>query len=623
MAARLVKIAAFLAAFHLSSFTNATDEPKKITYPVFPNVSFLFHDSYDPFHWRLTKPDFLQLPKSQDHPNVTQPVVMFYMRRTAEDSPSDTPPSLATPTFYSTNCTHCQVWASYSFTGGMTWEEPFVFLGLTTEPVMGWWARSGPRVCLQQVDGVSALHFAIGKTTSDHLALLHFSTNGSLPEDGRSVARDIFAAPEVVRSTDDASIAHTPIVVNNGKRILFPTHYAARPNKAPPFGIGNVTVYYSDDFGVTWLQASPELVVLSPNGGDGANEPAVIELLNGTIWMLIRDSVPVLYESYSTDFGATWSTPQSTRFASYSSPAHLIRLKAKKPGILLVWNNGLIGENGKYGRARQVIHGAVSYDEGDTWHGFRELYRDPHMGEEYLYGDHGSAYPTGKEMDNGNVVISTGQGAYRQTVFVFNPDWLLETEQYTMLNDVKVFNDTSNYFGNYFTAVGVSFIIDPTNTSCSRDLRVIRFDARAGKNSVAEYNFPGFKRGRLIFTVYPVSENFSAAVKLMDFFAPPSNPVSDKLATFAFDISTVCNGSERDSQSSSSCVVVGAKTWHMIELDWDVNSEVCRVIVDVDPDSQVKLPLISRTFAMQPSYLRVKASSGLMYLRAVDAKAAS
>ena len=58
----------------------------------------------------------------------------------------------------------------------------------------------------------------------------------------------------------------------------------------------------------------------------------------------------------------------------------------------------------------QVIHGAVSYDEGSTWHGFRELYRDPYMDVPYEYGhDSGTAYATGKEMENGNVVASAGQ----------------------------------------------------------------------------------------------------------------------------------------------------------------------------------------------------------------------
>ena len=51
----------------------------------------------------------------------------------------------------------------------------------------------------------------------------------------------------------------------------------------------------------------------------------------------------------------------------------------------------------------------MSYDEGKTWSGFRELYRDPHMAEPYIYGDHGSAYPEGEELVNGTIILSTGQ----------------------------------------------------------------------------------------------------------------------------------------------------------------------------------------------------------------------
>ena len=313
-----------------------------ITYPVFPDVSFVFRDDYDPFGWRLTKPDFLQLPKS--HPNDSPPVLMFYMRRSGSMD-SDTPP------FYSTDCKHCQVWVAYSYNYGMTWDKAFPFLALPAylDPTLGWWARAGPRVSLQQFDGVSSLHFGIGKVADANLALFHFSTNGSFPDGRDPRSRDVFPPAELVMPRKVASVPHTyvislggwsqffrnsvysafrPIVVNNGSRLLFPIHYVAR-SKTPPYGLCNVIVFYSDDFGITWSEATPELVVPSPHGGDGANEPAVIELLNGTLWMLIRANQPVLYESYSHDHGSTWSVPSPTRFASYDSPAHLIRLRAR------------------------------------------------------------------------------------------------------------------------------------------------------------------------------------------------------------------------------------------------------------------------------------------------------
>ena len=174
-----------------------------ISHPVFPDVSFVFRDDYDPFGWRLTKPDFLQLPKS--HPNDSPPVLMFYMRR-SNSIDYDTPP------FYSTDCKHCQVWVAYSYNYGMTWETAFPFLGLPTaylDPTLGWWARAGPRVSLQQFDGVSSLHFGMEKVVDVKHALFHFSTNGSFLDGRDPRSRDVFPPPQIVMPREVASVPHT------------------------------------------------------------------------------------------------------------------------------------------------------------------------------------------------------------------------------------------------------------------------------------------------------------------------------------------------------------------------------------------------------------------------------
>ena len=69
-----------------------------------------------------------------------------------------------------------------------------------------------------------------------------------------------------------------PIAVDGGKRVVVASHKVVRGGDSK-FGISNVTVLYSDDSGSTWQSAEPELVVPSPNGGTGACEPTVIELM--------------------------------------------------------------------------------------------------------------------------------------------------------------------------------------------------------------------------------------------------------------------------------------------------------------------------------------------------------
>src|SRR5689334_14169154 len=64
----------------------------------------------------------------------------------------------------------------------------------------------------------------------------------------------------------------------------------------------------------------------------GADEPAIIQLKDGRVWMLIRTQRGRFYESYSND-GAYWLPALPTKLFSSDSPAGLIRLK--DGGILL------------------------------------------------------------------------------------------------------------------------------------------------------------------------------------------------------------------------------------------------------------------------------------------------
>ena len=216
------------------------------------------------------------------------------------------------------------------------------------------------------------------------------------------------------------------------------------------------------------------------------------------------------------------------------------------------------------------------------------------------------------------VIPSPLKGPFRQTVFVFDPRWLTETEQRTSIDDVAVVNDTTNYDGNYFTSYGVEGvkrILDPTNTSCSRNLSVIRFDARGLADSLVYptvvYNFPGLKRGQLILTFYPASKDFVASIKIADFFSPPTVYFEDELASFAFETFSGCD--EADDQGPC----LSAQEWHIVQLDWDTDVGICNVTFDGISEHHLELPMFSRTFVMQPSYLRLRVSAGFMYLREI------
>ena len=114
------------------------------------------------------------------------------------------------------------------------------------------------------------------------------------------------------------------------------------------------SVMRSMDSGNTWSVGGEVRV----SGGIGADEPAVVELSNGDLYMLVRTSTGRLYQSWSSDKGTTWSEPTPSSLASPSAPAALYRLSWEPSKILVVWNNGAV---------RFPLAVAISYDDCRTW----------------------------------------------------------------------------------------------------------------------------------------------------------------------------------------------------------------------------------------------------------------
>ncbi|MBL9200597.1 MAG: exo-alpha-sialidase [Opitutaceae bacterium] len=200
------------------------------------------------------------------------------------------------------------------------------------------------------------------------------------------------------------------------------------PKSGPDLGWHSTFVYFSDDAGATWRE-SPDQLSLPLNGPNatryGAIEPALLELRDGRLWMLVRDRGGRLWQSYSADGGARWPALERSPFISSDSPAALLRLRDGK--ILLLtnacqnWTNPRSYAMG----GREVLHAALSGDEGRTWRGFREILHEP-LAE--TRGDRGTAYASAVENSAGKIVVVSGQGEGKRAILAFDPRWLEETE---------------------------------------------------------------------------------------------------------------------------------------------------------------------------------------------------
>ena len=97
----------------------------------------------------------------------------------------------------------------------------------------------------------------------------------------------------------------------------------------------------------------------------GTDEPAIVELDDGSIYMLMRTGSPYLYEAHSVDEGKTWTQVGPSPLRGTNAPAALCRFRVgERRGIMAVWDNG---------RTRYPLCAAASFDGGETWSRPRDI----------------------------------------------------------------------------------------------------------------------------------------------------------------------------------------------------------------------------------------------------------
>jgi hypothetical protein len=324
-------------------------------------------------------------------------------------------------------------------------------------------------------------------------------------------------------------------------------------------GAYSVSSVYSDDDGETWMQSANELVVQTPDLGTyGADEPVVLELKDGRVWMLMRTQRGRFYESFSSDGGATWSASQPSKLISSDSPAGLARLK---DGNILLFSNACLRYPYAYG-ARNVLHVAISEDEGKTWRGFREVTRDPLRNDPpSSHNDYGLAYTFPTVLTDGRILFSNWVESGRQRTFRrFDPKWIYETRQATDLS--KGMDDWS-----IFGSKGVTL---QTDAGGAKVLEIRKEDK--DWPAAAVWNFPIGSKGTLKLQM-KVQPGFGGArLGLTDHFSVPWD-LEDQFYN-VFDLVIGPDGE----------IVRGTKlspgAWHDVVLDWDTSARHCRITID-------------------------------------------
>jgi len=392
--------------------------------------------------------------------------------------------------FSRTSAESAEVRERRSTDAGVTWTEEETLL--TLDPKTGGWSL--PEALVDR-DGALHLFFLNDEGTGVVLNKPGYRGERKLciwhakSPDGRT------GWTEPKRVWDGYTGALNSVIQMSSGRILLPfscmteRRWSDRGEGLDAFtfrGQFDSTLVYSDDAGDTWTLSPSKLKVPTPDivSAYGAVEPVVVQLAGGRVWMLVRTQQGRFYESFSDD-GAEWTPARPSAIESSDSPAGLVRVPDGR--LVLLWNNC---QRYPYAHGgRQVLHAAVSSDEGRTWLGGREIARDRLRDQPPpSSGDHGTAYPFPVALQDGRVLFATGQGeAERVACMVLEPDWLLETRQ------TETFEDGMEDWSAFGTR-GVGVVADPTNSQ-PKVLSLQKTDR--DWPACAVWNFPAGARGTL------------------------------------------------------------------------------------------------------------------------------
>ncbi|MEO5996460.1 MAG: sialidase family protein [Chitinophagaceae bacterium] len=245
----------------------------------------------------------------------------------------------------------------YSGDGGKTWTADDVKI-VDREGTMNVMSVS----LLRLQTGEIALFYLKKNSVTDCIPMVRFSTDETKS----------WTAPQPC-ITDKAGYFvlnnNRVIQLKNGRLLMAVNLYQLAAGSS--LNKGSLWSYYSDDNGRTW-KSGMEV----PNPAKFlTQEPGIVELKDGNIFMLIRSNAGVQCMSYSKDKGESWTAVERSNIKSPVSPASIERIPATGD-LLLVWNNNG-GKDSAIKGKRTPLTVAISKDEGRTWDKIKNVEEDP------------------------------------------------------------------------------------------------------------------------------------------------------------------------------------------------------------------------------------------------------
>ena len=343
-------------------------------------------------------------------------------------------------------------------------------------------------------------------------------------------------------------ILRTPIWVNDNKRVLIPGHG------------GGCYTWYSDDNDATWQKSNTINSPAHQAGGvhqgtrwnHGMVEAAIVELNNKKLWLIARTAQDQHYQSFSDDFGKTWSPAEPSRFWGTITMPTIHRLKDGR--LLFLWSNTTplpeVKRDKPFGGEdvftnRDTIHAAISGDDGKTWSGFREIILDEHRNNaDYAVtkgsNDRGKHQSEIVQLDDNRVLLSCGQHPLHRRLIIMDLRWLYEKERRSDLGKDGTRDwSTHQYIDKIVGHCGYNR--KPGAQVIGDALRVLRVDddTLTNPNQGATWNFPAGQSGTVHTRIRLEKGGACIQIALCDRWFNPTDPTVDQFANHVLKIDTV------------------------------------------------------------------------------------
>ncbi len=422
-----------------------------------------------------------------------------------------------------------------------------------------------------------------------------------------------------------------PVFLTKTKRMLVTCQRYVMQNNSE---VLQSCVFYSDDDGHNWsisyVPVGPAFVTVwphrKPRWQNYAIEPSLIELSDGRIWMLLRTSMDRFYESFSNDHGVKWSDPVPSRFYGTITMPTLFRMKDGR--ILLFFCNTtplpeedrsadtVMSDAQKTGiwddvfTNRDVIHAAISDDDGKSWKGFRELYLNPLRNDSDFATRGGKEVSLDKsvhqsqavELPHGKVLLAFGQHPLVRAMIIFDPDWLLEKSRSDDFSQGLVNWSTFRYINGirghcaYNRDPGPALINNPEKP----ENKVLQIKHILNKELVSDvegavWNFPSALKGSFRTKIFLKPGGKGGRISLTDRWFNPTDTMACRYSMYTMEF----NGNGNTSYSS----VLDPGKWVELTFEWnDLQSGSC--VLKINGKKQQNLLPLNFTSVNGISYVQ-------------------